>query len=1106
LRQFMIRPNLQGAWHQARDSAEAALLTKPDANGRLALFPWANDAAFRQISGVLSHNVQRKKELGGYQASTEKLDASISRLSSSDLACFSTFNLSVEAADNHQCTKKTNGVRLRDLATSFEFENLQFVHISRRGIFVCSSCGLPGEHNSNGVCAPPIDSNAVAANGGACGGLSVSTTDGLSNRYPDIRPCAGGCGNYVHPGCAKSIKLPPLHKSKLVLHTGDGAHPEGDAHLELPSASSSTIEHANGLSLFQVGFSCDLCLQHLRRCFICGSTQPCPQIFPGALSSFETLPNTSGSRSVTSVSDVSPTDHDNTQRSAEPIHNAIANTAVCQNDIVKQGSAQQDQMIRCSVKSCSRWYHPSCLRKPPFSTVVRDRRAGSFWCPAHACLACAVETPGTLPRPTPTFIRCLLCPAAYHPGDWCLPAGSKQVRFFMHYCFFPPTQIPDKFMCEDCSGGRFPRFGEIVWSRLPPNLNTYQPHVAKSDVSKVDIDSSDDEAATLRNEYASLTAGMYWWPGEIVHPRHLSESNIAVETQPGSFAYKAVDKISQQVSNPTEHPLGLFPVRLFGLTTHSKGDDLIPIVVWSTRARLFPYEEGDDKRSADSSMNSTGDEEDELMGNHEQRCNSYQDDGEDEDPLLQLSKVGDKDQTNPDKDETGLQHSPFPNLRPRPARVQSKKSVRRKFSQNASIDPTLLAQRKLVYSSAVKQAADGWSKRREKFNQLLGRTRRPDYYKPIKVNWPLGSVRVYRLTDPSEAPRCECQPNSDTEPCGPSSNCINRELHYECLPSVCPNGNACQNQRFTKRLYPAQRPFWTGEERGWGLKTLVPIRSGDFVNEYIGDLIDEEEANRRLRFAHENNVTNYYMMKLDSQRIIDAGPKGNLSRFMNHSCNPNLNTQKWTVNGDNRIGLFAVRDIAAGEELTFDYNFVALGQERLNCRCGAPNCTGFLGASSSSISQSISNGCHTSHKGAEDLRLQKPAHGTGVKCASSAETAPDDKAVHKGHREYHCFSAVEHRSCLNEESGPTKVVPMEFRHKDLTANSPDPSVVNEDSSDAVKRRCTLKTVGVKHSDALGSEMAHVDPRGKDMIIFCSKSDCDKAYHLGCLDIDSPPSG
>lgn len=50
-------------------------------------------------------------------------------------------------------------------------------------------------------------------------------------------------------------------------------------------------------------------------------------------------------------------------------------------------------------------------------------------------------------------------------------------------------------------------------------------------------------------------------------------------------------------------------------------------------------------------------------------------------------------------------------------------------------------------------------------------------------------------------------------------------------------------------------------------------------------------------------------------RIIDAGPKGNYSRFMNHSCNPNCETQKWTVNGDVRVGLFALCDIPAGKKL-----------------------------------------------------------------------------------------------------------------------------------------------------------------------------------------------
>ena len=51
---------------------------------------------------------------------------------------------------------------------------------------------------------------------------------------------------------------------------------------------------------------------------------------------------------------------------------------------------------------------------------------------------------------------------------------------------------------------------------------------------------------------------------------------------------------------------------------------------------------------------------------------------------------------------------------------------------------------------------------------------------------------------------------------------------------------------------------------------------------------------------------------LNDVRIIDAGPKGNYSRFMNHSCRPNCETQKWNVNGDIRIGLFAMDDITAG--------------------------------------------------------------------------------------------------------------------------------------------------------------------------------------------------
>nr|XP_040148746.1 histone-lysine N-methyltransferase NSD2 isoform X2 [Ictidomys tridecemlineatus] len=118
---------------------------------------------------------------------------------------------------------------------------------------------------------------------------------------------------------------------------------------------------------------------------------------------------------------------------------------------------------------------------------------------------------------------------------------------------------------------------------------------------------------------------------------------------------------------------------------------------------------------------------------------------------------------------------------------------------------------------------------------------------------------------------------------------------------------------------------------------------GEFVNEYVGELIDEEECMARIKQAQENDITHFYMLTIDKDRIIDAGPKGNYSRFMNHSCQPNCETLKWTVNGDTRVGLFAVCDIPAGTELTFNYNLDCLGNEKTVCRCGASNCSGFLG-------------------------------------------------------------------------------------------------------------------------------------------------------------------
>ena len=208
--------------------------------------------------------------------------------------------------------------------------------------------------------------------------------------------------------------------------------------------------------------------------------------------------------------------------------------------------------------------------------------------------------------------------------------------------------------------------------------------------------------------------------------------------------------------------------------------------------------------------------------------------------------------------------------------------------------------------------------------------------------------------------------------------------------------------------------------RGWGLRALAPIEKGQFVVEYVGDLIDDEEHRRRVEEAKENGESNFYFLSLDGGRIVDAGPKGNLSRFMNHSCNPSCVTQKWLVNGDLRVGLFALRNIVAGEELTFNYNCNESNEDHLMdkqpCRCGALGCRGLIGAAKPSM------------KDTGDSRSTK------------------------------------------------------------------------DKSKLKRKSVQLEKFRASHDD----ECFHCGEPGR--LIMCDRAKCPKAYHVGCLDLDKPPSG
>ena len=101
----------------------------------------------------------------------------------------------------------------------------------------------------------------------------------------------------------------------------------------------------------------------------------------------------------------------------------------------------------------------------------------------------------------------------------------------------------------------------------------------------------------------------------------------------------------------------------------------------------------------------------------------------------------------------------------------------------------------------------------------------------------------------------------------------------------------------------------------------------------------------RLQRAHENQMQHFYMLTLDSRNglVIDAKEKSNHARFINHSCDPNCETQKWTVGHETRVGIFTKKFIKAGMELTFDYQLDSLGNGKKQCLCGSSNCSGYIG-------------------------------------------------------------------------------------------------------------------------------------------------------------------
>ncbi|CAI8015285.1 Histone-lysine N-methyltransferase SETD1B-A, partial [Geodia barretti] len=127
----------------------------------------------------------------------------------------------------------------------------------------------------------------------------------------------------------------------------------------------------------------------------------------------------------------------------------------------------------------------------------------------------------------------------------------------------------------------------------------------------------------------------------------------------------------------------------------------------------------------------------------------------------------------------------------------------------------------------------------------------------------------------------------------------------------------------------------------WGLFAIEAIAADEMVIEYVGEVVRQAVADERERRYEAAGIGSSYLFRVDHDYIIDATRNGNMARFINHCCDPNCYAKVISVGTQKKIVIYSKRDIAMGEEITYDYKF-PIEEEKIPCLCGAPNCRGTL--------------------------------------------------------------------------------------------------------------------------------------------------------------------
>lgn len=214
---------------------------------------------------------------------------------------------------------------------------------------------------------------------------------------------------------------------------------------------------------------------------------------------------------------------------------------------------------------------------------------------------------------------------------------------------------------------------------------------------------------------------------------------------------------------------------------------------------------------------------------------------------------------------------------------------------------------------------------------------KPAPYKFIKRNLYLTKRVKKRHEDDGIFCSCNSSPGSNAV-CGRDCHC---GMLLSSCSSGCNCGSACVNKPFhhrhTKKMLLVQT-----EKCGSGVVADEDIKQGEYIIEYVGEVIDDKTCEERLWKMKHRGETNFYLCEINRDMVIDATYKGNMSRYINHSCSPNTEMQKWSIDGETRIGIFAIHDIKKGDHLTYDYKFVQFGADQ-DCHCGAVGCRRKLG-------------------------------------------------------------------------------------------------------------------------------------------------------------------